>query len=286
MTAGNIAEQPDALRAQLRSMWSAVAPAWGENAAYLDSRRGAMTARMLELTSPQAGERVLELACGPGSVGLAAAKRVGPVGEVVMSDVVPEMTAIAEARSEGMANVSTRVLDLEEIDEPDGAYDVVLCRDGIMLVPDPALAAREIRRVLRPGGRAAVAVWGPRSRNPWLGIVFDVVSEQLGTPMPPPGVPHAFSLADHDRLAAVLTDAGLAGASVDEVQVPYLAASFDEWWERSSSLAGSLTQTLASLSEQALQTLRARAREAIAPYETPTGLELPGVALVAFARRG
>ena len=95
----------------------------------------------------------------------------------------------------------TRELDLEQIDEPDGSYDVVLCREGLMLVPDPARAAREIARVLRPGGRVALAVWGPREQNPWLGVVFDAVSAQLGTPMPPPGIPGPFSLDDADGLA-------------------------------------------------------------------------------------
>jgi ubiquinone/menaquinone biosynthesis C-methylase UbiE len=101
-------------------------------------------------------------------LGLAAAARVAPEGEVVLSDVAAEMTAIAATRAEelGLENVSTRVLDLERIDEPDGSYDVVLCREGLMLVPDPGRAAGEIRRVMRLGGRFALAVWGPRERNP------------------------------------------------------------------------------------------------------------------------
>jgi SAM-dependent methyltransferase len=285
MTAESITEQSDALRARLRSMWAAVAPAWGENTEYLDTRGAGITERMLELAALRRGERVLELASGPGSVGLAAAGFVGPEGEVVLSDVVPEMTAFAEARSAGLPNVRTCVLDLEEIDEPDGSYDVVLCREGLMLVPDPARAAGEILRVLRPGGRAAVAVWGPRERNPWLGLVFDVASEQLGTPMPPPGVPHPFSLDDAGQLAGVLSAAGLADVTVGEVDAPYVATSTDEWWERSSSLAGPLAQKLAELPEPARQALRERAAAAVAEYRTGDGLELPGVALVAFARR-
>ena len=285
MTTESIAQHPDALRKRLQSMWAAVAPAWGANAEYLDTRGAAMTARMLELADPKPGDRVLELACGPGSVGLKVAELVGPGGEVVLSDVVPEMTAIAEDRTAHLPNVRTRVLDLEEIDEPDTAYDVVLCRDGLMLVPDPARAAHEIRRVLRPGGSAAVAVWGPRARNPWLGLVFDVVSEQLGTPMPPPGAPHPFALEDRERFMAVLSGSGLTDVSVVEVEVPYSAGSSDEWWERSSSLAGPIAQKLASLPEPAAQALRERARVAAAPYETPEGLVLPGVALVAFGRR-
>src|SRR6266508_2827117 len=294
--AGSMIEQQDAdirragaagdeLRARLRGMWASVAGAWQKHAGYVDERGAPITETMLERTLPQPGERVLELASGPGSVGLAAAPRVAPDGEVVISDVVAEMTSIAAARAEasGLENVSTKVLDLERIDEPDESYDVVLCREGLMLVPDPARAAHEIRRVLRPGGRVAIAVWGPRARNPWLGIVFDTVSAQMGAPTPPPGIPHPFSLDDPDKLAGLLSDAGLSEVIVGELPTPYHAASFEEWWERSCSLAGPLAQKLASLPPQAVQALRARAREAVSVYETPTGLEFPGVSLLAAA---
>ena len=277
---------PDGLRAQLHEMWSSVAGAWGANVEYVDARGAGVTARMLELAQPAQGERVLELACGPGGPGLAAAPLVAPGGEVVQSDVSAEMTAIATARAaeRGLGNVTGRVLDLEEIDEPDDAYDVVLCREGLMLVPDPARAAREIGRVLRPGGRAVLTVWGPRARNPWLAVVFDVVGAQLGAPMPPPGIPHPFSLDDPDRLGRLLTGAGLSDVEVGELPTPYVAASADEWWERTCALAGPLARRLAALPDGAARALRARAREAIAEYETPAGLEIPGVSLIASAR--
>src|SRR4249919_1707485 len=174
----------DPLRTQLHGMWSGVAGAWAAHLTYIDARGQHVTDRMLELSRPQPGERVLELACGTGGPGLDAAPLVAPGGEVVISDFSSEMTAIAagQASDRGLLNVSARVLDIERIDEPDSSFDVVLCREGLMLVPDPAAAAREIRRILRPGGRAAITVWGPRERNPWLSVVFDAVSEQLGVP--------------------------------------------------------------------------------------------------------
>jgi SAM-dependent methyltransferase len=210
--AKSIVEQPDELRAGLHAMWAAVSGGWAEHAEYVDSRGAVITEKLLELSQPKPGERVLELACGPGGVGLAAAERVAPNGEVVMSDVAAEMTAIAAARAEalGLGNVTTSVLDLEQIEEPDGSYDVVLCREGLMFAPEPARAAGEIRRVLRPGGRVALAVWGPRERNPWLGIVLDTVSAQVGHPLPPPGIPGPFSLEDADELGRGLPHARLA----------------------------------------------------------------------------
>ena len=270
------------LRARLHHMWSAVAPNWAEHAAYADARGAGIAEQMLELTAPQPGERVLELACGPGGLGLAAAARIDP-GEAVLSDVATEMTAIAAARAAaaGLTNVSTRDLDLESIDEPDGSYDVVLCREGLMFATDPGRAAHEIRRVLRPGGRAAVAVWGPRERNPWLSLAFDAVRAQLGRPVPPPGIPGPFSLSDRDELAALLSGAGLAGVAVHELSVPLRAASFEEWWSRTSALAGPLATILAKLPEPALQALTARLRDATARYETAAGLEFAGLSLIA-----
>ena len=105
MEAKSIVKQPTAgapdaaqLRAHLHGMWAAVAASWGEHAAYVDARGAGVTAELLRRSAPREGERVLELACGPGGVGLAAAPLVAP-GEVVLSDVAGEMTAIAAARA-------------------------------------------------------------------------------------------------------------------------------------------------------------------------------------------
>jgi SAM-dependent methyltransferase len=275
------------LREQLHGMWAAVAPAWGEHADYADTRGAAITAAMLELSAPRQGERVLELACGAGGVGIAAARLVGPAGEVVLSDVAAEMTAIAAARAAalGLDNVRTLTLDLEDIAQPDQSYDVVLCREGLQFALDPARAAAEIRRVLRPGGRVALAVWGPRARNPWLGVVFDAVGAQLGAPVPPPGIPGPFALDDPDRLGRLLTAAGLADVAVTEVATPLRDPSFDAWLARTSALAGPLANRLALLPEHARLQLRARLAEAVRPFQTPAGLDFPGVSLLAAARR-
>ncbi len=280
--------QPDeALRAHLRGMWDAVAPAWSEHAAYADARGSEIGQQMLMLSAPAPGDRVLELACGPAGLGLAAAAVVAPDGEVVLSDVSAEMTSVAQTRADalGLTNVRTRQLDLVSIDEADGSYDVVLCREGLMFATDPARAAREIRRVLRPGGRVAIAVWGPRELNPWLGLVFDAVGAQIGKPVPPPGVPGPFSLADADGLERLLGDAALVDVVVTQQPTPLRAASFEEWWTRTSALAGPLTKILASLPEPATQAIRARLRETTSAYQTPRGMEFPGVSLIASARR-
>jgi SAM-dependent methyltransferase len=269
------------LAAGLHAMWGAVADGWGEHADFVDARSAALTARMLDRAALRPGERVLELAGGAGGLGMAAAEQVGLDGEVVISDVAAEMTAIAARRAaaRGIGNVTARELDLEGIAEPDASFDVVLCREGLMFALDPAQAAGEIRRVLRPGGRFAVAVWGPRERNPWLGIVLDAVSEQLGAPVPPPGIPGPFSLGDAAKLR------GLLDAEVEEVSVPLRVPSFDAWWSRTTALAGPLAKMLAVQPPETIEAIRHRAREAVRSYETADGLELPGISLLASGRR-
>jgi len=275
------------LRASLRAMWASAAPSWGEHADYVDTRGAAVADAMLDGAGLESGQRVLELACGPGGVGIAAAAMVGPTGEVVLSDAAPEMTAIAAARSKaaGLTNVTTREVDLERIDYPAASFDAVLCREGLMLVPEPATAVRECHRVLRPGGRAVFAVWGPRERNPWLGVLFDAVTAQTGLPVPPPGIPGPFSLEAPGALGDLLAGAGFAGTDVREIPSPVHASSIDEWWSVVPSLAGPIARVLGSLPDEVSGAIRARAYAAMADFATPDGYELPGVSLVGIGRR-
>jgi ubiquinone/menaquinone biosynthesis C-methylase UbiE len=275
-------------RRHVREMWAAVADGWEAHADFVEARGAELTQQLLSATEASPGDHVLELACGAGDVGLAAAPLVAP-GSVVVSDLAAEMTAIAARRAEarGLANVTAQTFGVEAIKAGDATFDVVLCREGLMFAADPALAVREIARVLRPDGRAALAVWGPRSDNPWLGVVFDTVSTQLGRTVPPPGVPGPFSLADADALEQLLETNGLDDVAVRGVSVPLSAASFDEWWSRVATLAGPLATILAGLPEAVRHGLAGQLEEAVSPYAARDGsLRFPGLALLASGRRG
>ncbi|MGA8217765.1 MAG: hypothetical protein WB771_04305, partial [Solirubrobacterales bacterium] len=136
---------------------------------------------------------------------------------------------------------------------------------------------------LKPGGRAVVTVWGPRERNPWLGAMLDAVGAQLGGTVPPPGVPGPFSLDGREKLHAALTGGGFEDVDVEEVEVPWLGSSFDQWWQVTAALAGPLAKLLEAQPAEAIEAIRAHAREALGEYETASGLEIPGVTLVGTA---
>jgi ubiquinone/menaquinone biosynthesis C-methylase UbiE len=275
------------VRQRVHGMWAAVADAWGTHADYVDTRAAPITKRFIDRTGPVAGNRVLELACGPGGAGLEFAPIVGPSGEVVLSDVAAAMTEIAvtRARARGFANVRGRVLDLEAIAESDASFDIVVCREGLMFALEPSAAAREMVRVLRPGGRLALSVWGSRADNPWLGLVFDAASEVLGRPVPPPGIPGPFSLGEAGQLAGTLAGAGIGDLRIEEVAVGTRAPSLKDFLARTSALAGPLTKILAGMPQAARDAMEARLVQTLQPYQSDAGLQIPGLALVASGRR-
>jgi SAM-dependent methyltransferase len=268
-------------------MWEAVAPAWGAHADYIDARAAGLTAALLEACRLHTGGRVLELACGAGGAGITAAALVAPGGEVLLSDVSEQMVAIAAARASarGVTNARARRIDAEDIDEPDGSFDAVLCREGLMFTVDPARAVAQIHRVLRPGGRVAAAVWGPPAANPWMRLVLETVAAELGAPAAPPGMPGPFSLSDADGLATLFTSAGFADVAVREHPVDLRSPSVDDWFSRTAELAGPLAKKLPGLPAERRQAIRDRLAERAQPYVTPDGVVLPGLSLVATAQK-
>jgi SAM-dependent methyltransferase len=197
------------------------------------------------------------------------------------------MLAVAQRRSAGRANLATVACDQAALDAADASFDAVICRHGLMFAPDPAAAVREAARVLRPGGRYATMTWGPRERNPWLGIIMDAVGEHLGAPVPPPGVPGPFSLADRDRLWEVLTEGGLRDVVVEAVPAPLVAPSLEEWWRQVPELAGPLALLLANLEPDAREAIRARALAAAADVARPEGegVAFAGLVMISAGQR-
>jgi ubiquinone/menaquinone biosynthesis C-methylase UbiE len=277
----------EAVRTFVHGMWANVASAWELNADAVDERATTITGRMLDAVGLRVGERVLELASGPGGVGLAAAERVGDGGEVVISDVVPAMVEIAHKRAaaRGLTNVRTEILDLEGIDRPNGTFEVVLCREGMMFAVDPAHAACEMHRVLVPGGRVAVAVWASRQDNPWLGLLLDAITEATGIVVPPPGVPGPFALSHDQELQQLFIGAGFSDITLEHVATPLRAPSFDAWWTRNLTIAGPVVGVLNGLDDTTRARVRAAVYGAVSVYETDGALELPGSAVVLTGSR-
>ena len=153
-------------------VWSAMAPGWERWRAHLEHALSPVRAWLVSELAPASGDTVLELSAGAGDTGFLAAAALGETGRLISTDFSPEMLEVARRRGAdlGLANVEYRVVDAERIELDADSVDGVLCQNGYMLMADPAAALSETRRVLRPGGRLALAVWGAPERNPWAAI--------------------------------------------------------------------------------------------------------------------
>jgi ubiquinone/menaquinone biosynthesis C-methylase UbiE len=227
-----------------RSEWAGVAEAWERWGPAVRAQSAAATQWIVELAGVREGMAVLDLAGGTGDPALALARRVGPGGRVVTTDLVPgalELTARA-ARAAGLAQLRTEPADMEALPFADASFDAVTCRLGLMFCPRPAVALAEARRVLRPGGRAAFVVWGDPAQ-PLFAATLGQVGRALaaataaGAPEaeacdgPAPDLPGPFRFADPARLRAALEAAGFSAVSVEEriLPWPFAGGGADLW---------------------------------------------------------
>src|SRR4051794_36991082 len=181
----------------LRS-WQQAAAGWAREGGTMERAVTALTAWLVEQAGARPGATLLELACGPGSVGLRAAALLQPGGRLIATDQAPAMidVVVRRAAEAGLEGVEARVMDAEHIDLPDASVDGVLCRFGLMLMADPARCLREVDRVLRPGGRLAAAVWGSAADNPWPRMLGEPLVEHGLLPAGESGGPGIFALGD------------------------------------------------------------------------------------------
>ncbi len=279
-------EDPDAYRAASRGRWEDAAGGWAAAREAFQRAAEPVSEWLVEAITPQPGQTVLELAAGPGDTGLLAAEHLRPGGKLVSTDGATAMVEVARARAEelGLADVvEARPMEVEWIDMEAATVDAVLCRWGYMLVPDPETALRETRRVLKPGGRVAFAVWDAVGENPWS-MGRRIV--ELGFEEPsPPNTPGPFALGDPDLVRELLYGAGWTDDVVIEpLSFAFTAADADAWWAQQLDCSLALKGLVAKLSPAEHYRLRDAVDADLEQYVQPDGtLRIPARTLVASA---
>lgn len=228
--------------------------------------------------------RVLDVASGGGEPALTLAALVGPRGQVAATDVAPAMLAIAQdaAHASGVSNITFTVAGAERLPFADAQFDAVTCRFGIAHVPDHARALREICRVLRPGGRAAFVVWGPRADNPFFTLVDDALALY---PSPAPvasAAPGPFTFAAPGALSRALGAAGFHDIHEETQRIalrwPGPAAEF---WQGRSEMSADASRRRVALAPEKWAQVDEAALQALRAYDDGTATTVPGVVVVA-----
>jgi ubiquinone/menaquinone biosynthesis C-methylase UbiE len=264
--------------------WQELAARWERGRALLWEATRPVSEWLVARLDPRPGETIVELAAGTGETGFLAAPLLEPGGRLITSDRSPNMLAAARrlAGELGVGNVEFRVLDAEEIELADASVDGVLSRFGYVLKGEPPRALPEMKRVLRPGGRLAFAVWAERSRNAWMTIPAAVMVER-GRLAPPSAAERRLSeRRNPEAIAALLERAGFAAATIEELPVSYRFAGPRELWLFVSELRGPLSLALDRLGEDERAEVR-RELERRVPRTADGGYELGGVSVNVLA---
>lgn len=275
-----------AMRQESLEHWEEAAGGWVARQELLRELTEPVSQWMVDAIEPQPGQRVLELAAGTGETGFRVAELVGPIGGVITSDQAEAMLEGARARASdlGLSNVEFQTLNAEWIDLPVASVDAVLCRWGYMLMPDPPAALRETRRVLRPGGRLALAVWDAVGRNPWAALpALELIERGLAS-APRPGEPGPFALGDEGRVRELLEQAGFAEVAVEAMDLCREHVSFQELWDTTLDLSRNFHDAVLARPEDEIAQIRDSLRQRFAPFTQDDGtLSIPMRPLLAVA---
>ncbi len=229
-------------------------------------------ALMLDMAALQPGEQVLDVACGTGLVSFRALAAVGGAGAVIGTDISGEMveTARRTAAERGIANARFERCDAEDLDLDCGPFDTALCGLGLMYVPDPAKALDEMRRLLKPGGRAAAAVWGARAKCGWAEI-FPITDARVASEV----CPMFFHLGTSDMLAHGFTQAGYTEVRSERLEVTLAYASADDALG-AAFRGGPVALAYNRFDDATKQAVHTEYLDSIAAYRSGGGYKIPG----------
>jgi ubiquinone/menaquinone biosynthesis C-methylase UbiE len=256
---------------------AAAAEAWRRGAAARAHAMGPVTEMMLDLAGVGPGRRVLDVAAGSGEQTLMAARRVGPTGSVLATDVAARMLAVAAeaAREAGLANVETRVMDARDIGVEPESFDAAVSRLALMLIPQRDKALAGIRRALRPGGKLAAIVLSTAEQNPYTALPLAIARRHAGLPPLSVEDPGMFALGDSATLGRAYEQAGFREVSVHAVSGARRFASAPEAVQARRDSGPEASELMAELSDAEREAAWAEVEAVFRRFEGDDGIVLP-----------
>jgi SAM-dependent methyltransferase len=267
--------------------WHDNATHWVKHAETIRFMFAPVTQALITEADIRQGQSVIDVAAGAGEPALTIAQQVGARGSVMCTDAVAEMLAAARSKAErlGLKNVEFRQCESQSLPFLDHTYDVAVSRLGIMFAPDPAVALKEMVRVIKPGGTVSLVVWHKSELNPFCYLITDVMSRHVASPPADPDGPGAFRFAEPGKLAQALAAAG----SVDvrelildfQLEAPISPAEF---WELRSATSATLREKLVTLPPSEVQQIAVEAQEAVNPFFPNNRMSFPAKMILVTAK--
>lgn len=260
-----------------REQWQTAAEPWYRWGPTLEKWLGQATETMVDMAAIGPGDRVLDVAAGAGGQTLEAARRVGPSGYVLATDISSNILEFASeaARQEGLSNIETRVVDGENLELEEGSFDAVISRVGLIYFPDQQKALTGMHRVLRAGGKIAAIVYSTAENNKFFSIPVSIIRRRAQLPPPLPGQPGPFSLGGPGVLEEVYRRAGFQEVRTQLVPSPLHLPSAAECVRFERESFGALHQMMSGLSEPEQEEVWEEIEGELRQFEGPNGFRGP-----------
>lgn len=263
--------------------WRESATYWEKHAPTIRAMFAPVTQALIEEAGIREGDRVLDVAAGPGEPSLTIAQVVGPSGSVMCTDVVPAMVEAAERQAQlrGITNIQFRQTPADPLPFADKTFDAAVCRFGVMFFPEPLAGLAEMLRTTKPEGRISLAVWGKSELNPYGYIVTNVVGRYVETTEVDANAGGAFRFAEPGALAKVLTEARAKDVRERLLQFHIEAPiTPQQFWDMRSQTSGTLREKLEKLSSQEANQIAREVEEEVAEFFPNNQMKFPGQVLI------
>ena len=288
--AASPATSPDkqAFKTAVREQWDRSATGWDHHTAAIHAWLRQPTDAMLDMAGVASGAAVLDVAAGAGDQTLDIARRVGPTGHVLATDLSPVILALAQqnAQQAGLRNVQTLVADGEDLVVEPSSFDAVVCRLGLMFFPEPLQGLRGMHRAVRPGGGICTMVFSRPERNPCIAILMSTAMQHAGLPARDPFTPGGLlSLGKPGLADALFGAAGFQDIATTTLDAPFRMPTARHYLDFIRASASPIQQILGSLPPQAADAAWADMEERLNTFTTPDGWVGPNELLLTAARR-
>lgn len=274
-------KQLQEIRDQQRESWNRFSPGWRKWDTLVMDMLNPMGQQIIASIKPSGTDRVLDIAAGTGEPGLTIAGMLNG-GQVVITDLAEDMLVVARenAAKRNISNVEFKACDVCELPFPDNSFDAISCRMGFMFFPDMQMAANEMARVLKPGGRVATSVWDGPEKNLWVTMTMGTVNRIMQLPAPPPGAPGMFRCAKPGLLKEIFEKAGLRNVSETPVTGQFRAGDVDTYWNMTSEVAAPFVSAMSKADDATKQQIKKEVYELVHTHFPDGKVNINNAALV------
>jgi ubiquinone/menaquinone biosynthesis C-methylase UbiE len=267
--------------------WQAAAEAWWRWSPTLNQWLGKATDKMLGMAGVTTGHRVLDIAAGAGEQSITAAKKTGPSGYVLATDISANILEFAKemAGAAGIKNIETKVMDGENLALDDNQFDAVISRVGLIYFPDQQKALKEMLRVLKPGGKVAAIVYSTPDKNKFFSLPVSIIRNRAKLPPPLPGQPGPFSLGAEGVIEKAFTQAGFKNVRSALVDSPLELPSAKDCVRFEKESFGALHQMLAGLPDTEKESVWEEIEKELQQFESASDFTGPCEMVVAVGEK-